>query len=168
MTGIDDTGRKASPAPGVRDMPDWRCAMEGGLGNDADGAIQNGVIILDDDPGMRSSLCFFLRAHGYGVTDYAHPAPLFGDLAGTAPVCAIIDIHMPGTDGLLIGRRLQDMHPDLPMIFITGRADQRIRDGVSDLGAVALLEKPFSGASLIEAIREGVEAAQGAQPFSIN
>lgn len=126
------------------------------------------IVLLDDDPGMRSSLHFLLQAHGYGVTDYADPACLFGDLARTSPACAIIDIHLADTDGLVVGRSLHEIRPDLPVIFITGRADQRIRDGATNLGAVTLLEKPFTDAALLEAVQRGIARERQVEPPSIH
>lgn len=138
------------------------------MGHDTDRMRQKTIILLDDDVGMRRSLCFLLEIHGYGVTTYADPAALLHDLATLLPTCAIVDIHLPGTDGLAIGQAMRDVHPGLSLIFITGRVDQRVRDGAADLGAVALLDKPFSDTALLDAVRRGVASAQQIVPSSGN
>lgn len=116
------------------------------------------IVLLDDDPGMRVSMQFLLEACGYDVASYDEPSGLFAGLGRDTPACAIIDIHLAKACGLEIGQTLRAMRPDLPTIFVTGRADQRIRDGAAELGAVALLEKPFADDALLDAIRLGLEA----------
>lgn len=120
------------------------------------------IVLIDDDPGMRVSMQFLLEACGYDVASYADPCGLLADLGAETPSCAIIDIHLARGDGLDACRSLRDRRPDLPTIFVTGRVDQRIRAGAAELGAVALLEKPFADEALLEAVRLGLDAAGGA------
>lgn len=113
------------------------------------------IMLLDDDSGMRDSLRFLLGLSGYTVAAYADPAPLLRDLGAIDPACVIIDVHLAGADGIAVGRAALAMRPDLHMILITARADQRIRNAVVELGVAALLEKPFSEATLLAAIGQG-------------
>lgn len=128
------------------------------MGHEKDLAPRHLIMLLDDDAGMRISLRFLLELCGYAVADYGEPARLLGDLADMAPACAIIDIHLPDTDGIAVGRAARGLLPDLAMILITGRVDQRIRDGAAELGAVALLEKPFADGVLLAAVRQAIGA----------
>lgn len=121
------------------------------------------IVLIDDDPGMRVSMQFLLEACGYDVASYADPSGLFADLKHETPSCAIIDIHLGRSDGITIGRTLRAMRPDLPTIFVTGRIDPRIRAGAAELGAVAVLEKPFADNALLDAVRAGLETAAPAK-----
>lgn len=119
------------------------------------------IVLVDDDPGMRVSMRFLLESCGYEVAAYADPVAMFADLGADAPpwampTCAIIDVHLGNADGLAVGRALRGVRPDLSTIFVTGRADPRIRAGAAELGAVALLEKPFPDAALLDAVRLGL------------
>lgn len=105
---------------------------------------------------------FLLEACGYRVASYADPVGMFADLDVGAPACAIIDVHLADADGLAVGRTLRGARPDLPTIFVTGRADARIRAQAAELGAVAVLEKPFPDAALLDAVRLGLGLDGGA------
>jgi FixJ family two-component response regulator len=67
--------------------------------------------------------------------------------------CAILDIHLPGPDGLAVYERIGQ---SIPAIFITGQIDDRIRAESKRLSAIALLEKPFSDQSLIQAVQRAL------------
>src|SRR6185503_12344154 len=110
------------------------------------------IVVVEDDSGMRDSLEFLLESHGFRVAAFASPADMVARLAALDPACAIFDVHLPGTDGLLVYERLKAKGHKLPCIFITGRADDQIRADSTRLKAVALLEKPFSDDALLAAV----------------
>jgi two-component system, LuxR family, response regulator FixJ len=110
------------------------------------------IIVVEDDAGMRASLLFLLESCGFAVVDYATPDELFAKLDMLQTDCAIIDVHLPGPDGIAVYKTLSTRIPGLRAIFITGQIDDRIRTEAKGVNAVALLEKPFSDEALLDAV----------------
>jgi two-component system response regulator FixJ len=110
------------------------------------------IVVVEDDAGMRSSLRFLLESCGFAVTAFASPADLFKDLDSVQTDCAILDIHLPGPDGIEVYKSLKARIPGLPAVFITGHLDDKIRAEAKVQKAVALLEKPFSDEALLDAV----------------
>lgn len=111
---------------------------------------------------MRSSLEFLLESHGFRVAAFARWEDMLAKLPQLDAGCAILDIHLPGPDGLAVYERMSRTRQSPPAIFITGQIDERIRAESERLKAVALLEKPFSDLSLLGAVRRALNAAAGA------
>jgi len=121
---------------------------------------QQTIVIVEDDAGMRDSLGFLLETHGFDVAAFASPEEFLAGFDGLDAGCVIFDIHLPGTDGLALYERLRMQGRGVPPIFITGRIDDQIRADASDLGAIALLEKPFSDDALLAAVAIALEASR--------
>lgn len=113
---------------------------------------QRTIVVVEDDSGMRSSLEFLLEAHGFEVAAFATSEEMLSRLATIDAGCTILDIHLPGPDGIAVYERLAAQGRNHPAIFITGQIDDRIRADTKRLGAVALLEKPFSDEALLAAV----------------
>lgn len=116
------------------------------------------IVIVEDDAGMRNSLEFLLESHEFAVTAFARSEDMVARLPHLDAGCAILDIHLPGLDGLAVCERLAAQGRSMPVIFITGQIDGRIRAEAERLGAVALLEKPFSDQSLLDAVQRALLA----------
>jgi two-component system, LuxR family, response regulator FixJ len=110
------------------------------------------IVVVEDDPGMRSSLEFLLESHGFAVAAFAAPDEMVGRIGGLNTGCAILDIHLPGSDGTAVYEGLKTRGYRLPAIFITGQIDDQIRAEARRLKAIALLEKPFSDEALLSAV----------------
>ncbi len=110
------------------------------------------VLVVEDDAGMRASLQFLLESCGYTVAAFDRPDEMFACLDALRADCAILDIHLPGPDGVATYRILNARAPGIPAIFITGQIDDRIRAEAKSVNAVAVLEKPFSDQALLDAV----------------
>ena len=120
----------------------------------------NVIVVVEDDAGMRDSLEFLLESHGFEVAAFATSADMLGQLANLKAGCAILDIHLPGPDGIAVYERLAAQGRNPPAIFITGQVDDRIRADARRLKAVALLEKPFTDEALLDAVDRALSAAR--------
>jgi FixJ family two-component response regulator len=121
------------------------------------------VCIVDDDEAIRESLKLLLFAAGLQSCTYdsadsflADPGPLKFD-------CMLLDIRMPGTDGLELFRLLQQRHVSYPIIFITGHGDIPLAVSAIKRGAFDFLTKPFREGELLEKIRGAIEHYQSAK-----
>lgn len=118
---------------------------------------QTTVCIIDDDEAIRESLRMLLFANGIGSHAY-HSADHF--LADDAPPtfdCMLLDIRMPGTDGLELFRVLNRKHLAFPVIFITGHGDIPLAVSAIKQGAQDFLTKPFGEGELLNAVRSAVD-----------
>jgi two-component system, LuxR family, response regulator FixJ len=116
------------------------------------------IVVVEDDEGMRDSLGFLLESHGFGVAAFARSEDMLAKLPQLDTGCAILDIHLPGKDGLAVYEQTGLQRKSVPAIFITGQIDDRIRSESKRLKAVALLEKPFSEELLIQAVQRALHA----------
>jgi two-component system response regulator FixJ len=110
------------------------------------------IVVVEDDPGMRASLEFLLESHGFTVAAFASPEDMLKRLDSLDPGCAIFDVHLPGQDGIELYEGMKARGDALPAIFITGQIDDQIRANARRIGAVVLLEKPFSDEALLGAV----------------
>lgn len=116
--------------------------------------MNNTVFIVDDDAAVRDSLSLLLSLHGYRTTVFADAASLLGALQADWQGCLIIDIRMPGMDGLALQRELQARGCALPIIIVTGHGDVASAREAFRAAAVNFLEKPLDEARLLQAIEE--------------
>jgi len=114
---------------------------------------QTVIAVVDDDESIRDSTKKLLRSAGYQVATFAS-AELFldsGALAGAT--CMVLDVRMPGMDGLELQRRLNASHAGVPVIFLTAHDDARSRRMAMEGGALDFLCKPFEANTLITAVQ---------------
>ena len=114
------------------------------------------VILLDDDPSMRRSLSLALTLAGYEVQSYASAGELFEALDPAQPGCLLLDLKMPGLDGLEVQEELRARGCMLPVIFISAFADIPSTVRAMKAGAVDFVEKPFSKDALVSRIEEAL------------
>jgi len=112
------------------------------------------VHLVDDDEAIRRSAGFMLKTSGYQVKSYASGVELLKEREIEAG-CILLDVRMPGMDGLEVQRTLQDRGLTLPVIVMTGHGDVNVAVQAMKAGAVDFIEKPFEKAQLLSAIEEG-------------
>ena len=114
------------------------------------------VCVVDDDDWVCDSLSVLLETYGFAALTYPSGAAFLKDDGRLDANCLIVDQHMPGLDGLDVVAELHRQQVFLPTILITGRLDAGIAQRAGKLGVLALLEKPFPVARLVELVRSAL------------
>lgn len=110
------------------------------------------VYVVDDDVSIRESLSSLIRAEGLGVEVFASPMAFLALDHPKAFSCLVLDVRMPGLDGLSLQEELNRRGWKLPVIFITGHGDVPDVVRAMKAGAIDFLKKPFEDYSLLKAI----------------
>ncbi|MBY3346722.1 response regulator transcription factor [Rhizobium laguerreae] len=110
------------------------------------------VHIVDDDKSYRTATARLLSAHGLKVEAHASGDQFLARLSACEPGCVLLDLQMPGQSGLQIQRRLRELAPLLPVVFLTGEGDIKTSVEAMKAGAKDFLEKSSTTAALMEAI----------------
>jgi two-component system response regulator FixJ len=113
------------------------------------------VHLVDDDSGIRRSVGFMLKTSGHRVETYESGAQLLKNSGELDEGCVLLDIRMPGMDGLEVQRTLQERGVGLPVIIMTGHGDVSLAVRAMKAGAVDFIEKPFAKETLLESLEEG-------------
>jgi two-component system response regulator FixJ len=123
--------------------------------NERAGATGQVVYVVDDDIDVRRSIGFFLKTVGYTPRPFLSGSDFLAEASNLAPGCVLLDIRMPGADGLQVTEQLGIRRARLPVIVMTGHGDIATAVRAMRLGAIDFLEKPFSDDLLTEALRRG-------------
>jgi RNA polymerase sigma factor (sigma-70 family) len=115
------------------------------------------VFLVDDDPAVLRSLTALLEVLFPRVETYASAAEFLAAYDPERPGCLVLDVAMPGMNGLELQRKLIDDKIDLPMVFITGQGNVQMAVGAMQAGAVNFLEKPFHEQELWDSISTALE-----------
>jgi len=111
------------------------------------------VHLVDDDPGVLKALSRLLRAKGYEVKPYSSPQVFLEEHDVTVPGCAVLDVSMPGLDGLELQRALTATNGfHRPVLFVTGKGDIPTSVRAMKAGAIDFLTKPVKDVDLFEAV----------------
>jgi FixJ family two-component response regulator len=110
------------------------------------------VSVVDDDESVRESLPDLLRELGYSVRAFSSAEEFLASDCVAETRCLILDIAMPGMNGLDLQRELTARGAEIPIVFITALADETVGPRALEQGAVECLFKPFSDTDLFEAL----------------
>ena len=111
------------------------------------------VFLVDDEPGVLKALSRLLRVKGYDVKPYASPRLFLEEHDLAVPGCAILDVSMPGLDGLELQRALTvSVGSHRPVVFLTGRGDIPTSVRAMKAGAIDFLTKPVNDEILLDAV----------------
>ena len=116
------------------------------------------VFVVDDDPSIRKGLGRLLKVSGYLVEtfgsaqEFLQRAP---DCLG--PACLVLDVKMPGLNGLDLQDQLKQMEYAMPIVFITGHGDITMSVKAMKTGAIDFLTKPFDEKDLLKAVQEALK-----------
>ena len=113
------------------------------------------IHLVDDDPSVRRSVAFMLKTSGHQVHAYESGVELLKNASHLDQGCVLLDIRMPGMDGLEVQQALQDKGIGLPVIIMTGHGDVGLAVKAMKAGAVDFIEKPFEKDTLIASLDEG-------------
>jgi len=115
------------------------------------------VFVVDDDDSVRKSLVRLLKSVGYPARPYASAQEFLDDWRhDPRPGCLVLDVQLPGLNGLALQEQLRGSAFPIPIIFITGHGDIPMSVRAMKAGAVDFLAKPFQDEDLIRAVQEAI------------
>ncbi|HRH87144.1 MAG TPA: response regulator [Rubrivivax sp.] len=117
------------------------------------------VYVVDDDAQVRDALLRLLQSAGHAVQGFASAAQCLDGLQPGETACLVLDLAMPGLDGLQLQQLLQQRAPDLPVVFLTGRGDIAASVKAMKRGATDFLTKPVDDELLLDAVAEALAEA---------
>jgi FixJ family two-component response regulator len=118
------------------------------------------VFVVDDDISVRESLEALIRCEGWRPETFASAQEFLARPRAIVPNCLILDVSLPGLNGLDLQANIAAERPDMPIIFITGFGDVPTTVRAMKAGAVEFLTKPFSDDVLLDAIRQAIERSR--------
>jgi CheY-like chemotaxis protein len=117
------------------------------------------LLLVEDDPTVAEVIVGLLQAQGHRVVHAAHGLAALGAVAGADFDVALLDLDLPGMDGLALARALRAQGFDAPLLAVTARADAEAEPQALAAGFDGFLRKPLTGAMLAEAIEQAAAAA---------
>jgi FixJ family two-component response regulator len=119
------------------------------------------VFVIDDDESIRAAIRGMLKSVGLSSETFATPLEFLQSDRPDGPSCLILDVRLPGINGLEFQRELADAGIRIPIIFITGHGDIPMTVKAMKSGAVEFLTKPFQDQDLLDAIDQALERDRG-------
>jgi len=120
------------------------------------------IAVIDDDAAIRSSLDRLLTLVGYSVRTFANVQEFCNHMREGTAHCLVVDINLGGDSGLELAEHPKVAKGKIPVIFISGAVEDRIRARARAAGCIAVLSKPFKPVELLDAI---FRATQDALPI---
>ena len=121
------------------------------------------VFLVDDDAGVRRSLARVLNDEGFSVEQFDSAEAFLARAEPPLEGCIVLDVTMPGLDGLELQRRLTGAGWSLPIVFVSGHGDIPMSVRAMKAGAVDFLTKPFREADLMGAINAALTRSREAR-----
>jgi FixJ family two-component response regulator len=115
------------------------------------------VFVVDDDAGMRASIEGLLKSAGLRSECFGAAEEFLRSNRPDVPSCLVLDVGLPGINGLEFQHKLADAGVQIPIIFITGHGDIPMTVKAMKSGAVEFLTKPFHDQDLLDAIQQALE-----------
>ena len=124
------------------------------------------ISIVDDDESIRAATKALLRSVGYEVETFASAELFLESEALRETDCLVLDVRMPGIDGLELQRRLNAAQSRVPIIFVTAHDDKSHRTAAMDAGAANFFHKPFEANAFVAAIQAALRSFESLAPES--
>src|SRR5215831_21072233 len=118
------------------------------------------VAVIDDDEATCRAVARFLGTEGYRVRTYTTAREYLDETDAASPACVLVDIRMPGLDGLDLIRTMRGDGGEVPTVFMTGTGDIPTVVEAMKEGALDLLAKPFSATTLSTAIASATDSGR--------
>jgi FixJ family two-component response regulator len=115
------------------------------------------IAIVDDDASVREGLDSLIRSAGWRVETFVSAQEFLGRLGAEAPSCLILDLQLPGLNGLDLQQRMAMVGLEIPIVFLTGHGNIPASVQAMKAGAVEFLTKPLDEQKLLQAIQEAIE-----------
>jgi FixJ family two-component response regulator len=118
------------------------------------------VFVVDDDISVREALELLIRHQGWQAETFASAQEFLDRPRADVPSCLLLDLALPGLNGLELQKRIAAERRDMPIIFITGHGDVPKTVQATKAGAVEFLTKPFNDEVLLSAIRQALKRSR--------
>jgi FixJ family two-component response regulator len=115
------------------------------------------VFVVDDDPSVRASIQGLLKSASLRSECFASAEEFLRNNRPEGPSCLVLDVSLPGVNGLDFQRQLADAEIKIPIIFVTGHGDIPMTVKAMKSGAVEFLTKPFEDKDLLNAIHQALD-----------
>ncbi|HJW25057.1 MAG TPA: response regulator [Rhodocyclaceae bacterium] len=115
------------------------------------------VFVVDDDPAVRDALTLLIEQEGLPVTAFDSAEAFLASCRGRCRGCLIVDVRMPGMDGVQLQEEIVRRGCALPVIFLTAYGDIPMTVRAIKAGAVDFLTKPVTGAALMQSVQAALE-----------
>ena len=126
--------------------------------------INRVISIVDDDESVREAIESLIKSVGFNAKAFASAEELLNSKHIEDTSCLILDMRMPGMNGLELQRRLAADGYGIPIIFISAHSDDQIRAQALEEGAVDFLFKPFSEKALVDAVHVALGPSKEGSP----
>jgi two-component system, LuxR family, response regulator FixJ len=130
--------------------------------------VERRVYIVDDEDAVRRAVGFMLRTSGFKVETVSSGEEFLKNVSGLEPGCVLLDVRMPGIDGLQVMQALNERGIMLPVVIMTGHGDISMAVRAMKGGAVDFIEKPFEKAALLAALEIAFLHIDKSEKLSIN
>src|ERR1700681_1766526 len=115
------------------------------------------VFVVDDDPSVRASIQGLLKSASLRSESFGTAEEFLHSRRPDGPSCLVLDVSLPGVNGLDFQRQLADAGVQIPIVFITGHGDIPMTVRAMKSGAVEFLTKPFQDQDLLDAINQALD-----------
>jgi FixJ family two-component response regulator len=115
------------------------------------------VFVVDDDPSVRAAIQGLLKSASLESESFSTAEEFLRSKRPEGPSCLVLDVNLPGVNGLDFQRQLGDAGIQIPIIFITGHGDIPMSVKAMKSGAVEFLTKPFLDEALLDAVRQALD-----------
>lgn len=120
------------------------------------------VHLVDDEESVRRSVGFLLKSSGYAVQSWVSGTLFLKDIHHLATGCVLLDVRMPGMDGLEVQAAMAARGVTMPVIILTGHGDVSVAVQAMKAGAADFIEKPFDRDAFLNAIDAAFDRLEGA------
>ncbi len=121
------------------------------------------VVVVDDDDAVRDSLRILLETDDINVLTYASGEEFLASYPHTKCDCVMLDVHLPGVNGISVLQQLTAEGFEDPVILMTGRPSEAVRAEAKRAGALALLLKPLDGNKIFDILNNGIASRRSLQ-----
>jgi RNA polymerase sigma factor (sigma-70 family) len=118
------------------------------------------VYVIDDDVSVRESLESLIRCEGWQPQTFCSANEFLDHPCAVTASCLVLDLNLPGLNGLELQQRIADDRSDMPIIFISGYGDVPKTVRAMKAGAIEFLTKPFSDVDLLSAVRQAIKRSE--------
>ena len=121
--------------------------------------VKPAVSIVDDDPAVRDSVKMLLESYGWETRTFASAEDFLDGHQPGQTGCIVLDMHMPGMNGVELQEQLKRMHSPIPIIVVTAYREDLMIKRAMQAGACAVLLKPFKEEDLLDNIKKALSGA---------